>query len=55
MRADDSFATEPDVASWGTGPSGLMPDEPYCDYCERDGHTFASCPRRDDDSGDDDF
>lgn len=24
--------------------------EPYCDYCEREGHTFTSCPRRDDES-----
>lgn len=23
--------------------------EPYCDYCENDGHTFRSCPMRDDD------
>jgi len=22
--------------------------EGYCDYCEREGHTFRSCPRRDD-------
>lgn len=21
----------------------------YCDYCEREGHAFNSCPRRDDD------
>jgi len=26
--------------------------EPYCDYCERDGHTFRTCPERDDDFGD---
>lgn len=23
-------------------------DEPYCDYCEEEGHTFRSCPARDD-------
>ncbi len=23
-------------------------EEPYCDYCEGYGHTFRSCPRRDD-------
>lgn len=23
--------------------------EGYCDYCEKTGHTFRSCPRRDDD------
>jgi hypothetical protein len=22
--------------------------EDYCDYCEREGHTYRSCPRRDD-------
>lgn len=22
--------------------------EDYCDWCETDGHTFRSCPRRDD-------
>ena len=22
--------------------------EGYCDYCERSGHTFSSCPKRDD-------
>lgn len=22
--------------------------EPYCDYCEQDGHFFRSCPKRDD-------
>lgn len=54
MRAGDSFAHEPDVASAGTGPTGLIDEErftpePYCDYCEQDGHTFRSCPRRDDD------
>jgi len=27
--------------------------EDYCDYCERDGHTFRSCPKRDDDPDDD--
>lgn len=21
--------------------------EEYCDFCEREGHTFSSCPRRD--------
>lgn len=26
--------------------------EIYCDYCEQDGHTFRSCPRRDDDVSD---
>jgi hypothetical protein len=26
-------------------------DHPYCDYCETVGHTFRSCPRRDDDPG----
>jgi hypothetical protein len=24
----------------------MEPD--YCDYCEREGHTFSSCPKRDD-------
>jgi CLIP1 zinc knuckle len=24
--------------------------EPYCDYCERYGHTFSSCPKRDDET-----
>lgn len=24
----------------------MEPD--YCDYCEREGHTFAGCPKRDD-------
>lgn len=23
----------------------------YCDYCEREGHTFSSCPARDDHDG----
>jgi hypothetical protein len=23
----------------------------YCDYCEREGHAFRSCPKRDDDEG----
>lgn len=23
-------------------------DEPYCDYCEIVGHTFRTCPARDD-------
>lgn len=23
-------------------------EEPWCDYCERYGHTFRSCPQRDD-------
>lgn len=23
-------------------------DRLYCDYCETEGHTFRSCPRRDD-------
>lgn len=23
-------------------------DEDYCDYCEREGHTFRTCPARDD-------
>lgn len=27
--------------------------EPYCDYCEKEGHTFATCPARDDDPQDD--
>lgn len=22
----------------------------YCDYCEEEGHTFCSCPSRDDES-----
>jgi hypothetical protein len=22
--------------------------EGYCDYCEEEGHTFRTCPRRDD-------
>lgn len=27
-----------------------MTDYPtdYCDYCEREGHTFSACPARDD-------
>lgn len=25
--------------------------EDYCDYCEREGHTYRSCPKRDDDPG----
>lgn len=25
-----------------------MPEEDYCDYCEQSGHTFRSCPKRDD-------
>jgi hypothetical protein len=29
-------------------------DRPYCDYCEKHGHTFSSCPARDDDFSDDD-
>lgn len=24
-------------------------EDPYCDYCEREGHTFRTCPERDDD------
>jgi len=24
-------------------------DAPYCNYCERTGHTFSTCPDRDDD------
>ncbi len=31
----------------------LAPPEDYCDYCERSGHTFRSCPRRDDNFDDD--
>lgn len=23
--------------------------EPYCDYCETEGHSFSTCPKRDDD------
>lgn len=23
-------------------------DDLYCDYCEQEGHTFRSCPKRDD-------
>jgi hypothetical protein len=29
-----------------------MIDIPYCDYCEQDGHTYRSCPARDDDPHD---
>jgi len=25
-------------------------EEPYCDYCERSGHSFRSCPARDDEN-----
>jgi hypothetical protein len=25
-----------------------IPGVPYCDYCEKEGHTFAQCPARDD-------
>jgi hypothetical protein len=28
-------------------------DDLYCDYCESDGHTFRSCPQRDDAYNDD--
>jgi hypothetical protein len=24
--------------------------KPYCGYCESEGHTFSSCPERDDES-----
>lgn len=24
------------------------PEDPECDYCGRTGHTFRSCPKRDD-------
>jgi hypothetical protein len=42
-------AHEPDPPSRGTGPSGFAYEpEPYCDFCERTGHTFRSCPARDD-------
>jgi len=26
----------------------FIEDELYCDYCDEEGHTFRSCPRRDD-------
>lgn len=26
----------------------VRPGDAYCDYCEVDGHSFGSCPRRDD-------
>jgi hypothetical protein len=42
----DAYMQEPDEV--------LSPPEDYCDYCERVGHTFRSCPRRDD-GPDDDF
>jgi hypothetical protein len=35
------------------GEDLVFAPEPYCDYCERDGHTFSSCPARDDEYGDD--
>ncbi len=34
------------------GPDEASFDDPrplYCDYCETEGHTFRSCPKRDDD------
>jgi hypothetical protein len=30
----------------------LLGTEPYCDYCEHEGHTFSQCPARDDYTGD---
>lgn len=38
-----------------TGPTdpaveNYRPDlDGYCDYCEKEGHSFSSCPARDDD------
>jgi hypothetical protein len=25
-------------------------EQPYCDYCEKEGHYFRECPARDDES-----
>jgi len=43
---DDSF----EAAEWREleDEEAYAVSELYCDYCEQDGHTFASCPRRDD-------
>jgi len=39
VYTDDEGRTR--VRPWGD-------DAPYCDYCERTGHTFSTCPARDD-------
>jgi hypothetical protein len=31
----------------------LYRSELYCDFCEREGHTFNQCPKRDDESEED--
>lgn len=31
-----------------------FPPPPYCDYCEHEGHTFSTCPARDDEFLEDD-
>lgn len=53
----ESFGHPPSEALWCRSAShtkeGHMDvfDVDYCDYCERKGHTFRSCPARDDDPG----
>lgn len=32
-----------------TDTDEILHGEVYCDLCEREGHTFRSCPQRDDD------
>jgi hypothetical protein len=34
---------------WNYSETFTDPWVDYCDYCEREGHTFRSCPARDDD------
>lgn len=44
--APDDITSYLDHPDWDEQRS---PWEAYCNYCEEEGHTFSSCPQRDDD------
>ena len=37
--------------AFGAPDDEVIHPEPYCQLCEREGHTVRSCPTRDDDPG----